>query len=325
MKRIILAVIALIVLCLALVPGTDPGVSAQLHAPFERSAPEFQVADKWVNSKPIRLADLRGKVVLVDFWTYSCINCLRTVPYLNRWHQQYKDQGLVVVGIHTPEFGFEAMPVNVTDAIRRLGIQFPVGQDNKYATWNAYGNRAWPGFYLVDQKGNIVLRRYGEGEYDKIENKIRELLAIKTPVGADNGPDLSRIRSPEMYFGTAHEEFQAAEQQPATGSKTYVLPKTLRTDGFALGGTWSRDGEQATLGSDNGRIVLRFNAAKMHLVAGSRSPMEISVRVDGGKPTKFTVDVPRLYTLFDSSDYREHTMEIEVPSRGIDLYSVTYG
>jgi thiol-disulfide isomerase/thioredoxin len=324
MKRIIPAAIALLVLCVALVPCADLGFS-QSHAASGRTAPEFQVADKWVNSKPLRLGDLRGKVVLVDFWTYSCINCLRTVPYLNKWQQQYKDQGLVVVGIHTPEFGFEKMPVNVTEAVRRLGIQFPVGQDNDYATWKAYENRAWPAFYVIDQKGVIVLQRYGEGQYDKIENKIRELLGIKTAVGADNGDDLSRIQSPEMYFGTAHEGFQSAQQKPASGTKNYTLPKTLERDKFALGGTWSREGEQATLASDNGRISLRFNAAKFHLVAGSKAPLEIIVRVDGGKPSKVTIDVPRLYTLFDSTDYREHTLEIEIPARGLDIYSVTFG
>jgi thiol-disulfide isomerase/thioredoxin len=324
MKRIILAAIVLVVLCMALVPGAVPGF-AQMHRPFERPAPEFQIAEKWMNSNPVRVADLRGKVVLVNFWTYTCINSLRPMAYLKRWHQQYKDQGLVVIGIHTPEFSFEAIPANVADAIQRLDIQFPVGQDNQYATWKAYQNWAWPAFYVVDQKGRVVSMRYGEGEYDKIENKIRELLGITPPVGMDNGVDLSRIRSPEMYFGTAHDEFQSSQQHPIKGSKNYVLPRTLDLNQFALEGTWLRDGEHAALTSDNGRFRMRFNAAKMHLVTGSKSPMEIIVRVDGGKPNKFTIDVPRLYTLFDSGDYREHTMEIEVPSRGLDLYSVTFG
>jgi thiol-disulfide isomerase/thioredoxin len=324
MKRTIFLVIAILAVCVALVPCADLGF-AQLHSPFERAAPEFRVAETWVNSKPIRLADLRGKVVLVDFWTYSCINCLRTVPYLNKWQQQYKDRGLVVIGIHTPEFGFEATPVNVADAVRRLGIQFPVGQDNNYATWKAYENWAWPAFYLVDQKGRIVLKRYGEGEYDKIENKIRDLLGVQPPVGMDNGTDLRRVQSPEMYFGTAHDDFQSAQQHPARGTKSYTLPKTLGRNEFALGGTWLREGEQATLSSDNGRISFRFNAAKLHLVAGSKVPIEIIVRVDDGKPGRVSIAAPRLYTLFDSDDYREHTLDVEIPSRGLNIYSVTFG
>jgi thiol-disulfide isomerase/thioredoxin len=324
MKRIIFAAIALLVLCVALVPGAGPGF-AQIHRPFERSAPEFQIAEKWINSNPLRMADLRGKVVLVNFWTYTCINSLRPMTHLKKWHQQYKDRGLVVIGIHTPEFGFEAIPSNVADAIQRLEIQFPVGQDNEYATWKAYQNWAWPAFYLVDQKGHIALMRYGEGEYDKIENKLRDLLGITPPVGVDNGTDLGRIQSPEMYFGTAHGEFQSAQQRPGSGTRSYTLPKALELNKFALEGTWLREEERANLSSDNGRISFRFNAAKLHLVTGSKTPLEIIVRVDGGKPSRMSIATPRLYTLFDSNDYREHTLEVEIPSRGLDIYSVTFG
>ena len=325
MKVFYASVVSLLLLLAALTLRVDLGLDAPILAASGRSAPEWQVAEGWVNSKPLRLADLRGKVVLVDFWTYSCINCLRTIPYLNKWYDQYKDRGLVIVGIHTPEFGFEGQQVNVDDAVKRFGITFPVAQDNEYATWKGYDNFAWPGFYLIDQQGRIVFTKYGEGEYDRTENRIRKLLGIEDTVARDDGPDLSRVQTPEMYFGTAHESHQSANQNPAAGSKMYELPGTLRSIEFALSGTWSRTAERATLDSDHGAITLRFNAAKVHLVAGAATPIEVIVHVDGGTPHSVLVARPQLYTLYDGSDYREHTLQIEIPARGFDAYSFTFG
>ncbi|WP_236905902.1 thioredoxin family protein [Collimonas pratensis] len=139
-------------------------------------APEFTGIQTWLNSKPLTMASLRGKVVLVDFWTYSCINCVRTLPHVTKWYDQYKDKGLVVVGVHTPEFPYERETRNVETAIQRSGIRYPVAQDNRYATWNAYDNQYWPAAYLVDRKGTIVLKHFGEGSYDEMENAIRKLL-----------------------------------------------------------------------------------------------------------------------------------------------------
>lgn len=141
------------------------------------TAPEFTGIDKWLNSEPLTLQQLRGKVVLVDFWTYTCINCIHVLPYVKTWNQKYKDQGLVVVGVHTPEYPFERDTDNVRKAIKRFDITFPVAQDNRYATWNAYGNRYWPAFYLVDKKGHVVYTHFGEGDYEQTEAKIKALLA----------------------------------------------------------------------------------------------------------------------------------------------------
>jgi len=325
MKALHASVVALLLICAAIVLRADLGFDAPVLAASERLAPEWQVSESWINSNPLRLADLRGKVVLVDFWTYSCINCLRTIPYLNEWYEQYKDRGLVIVGIHTPEFGFEGERVNVDDAVKRLGITFPVAQDNDFATWKRYDNYAWPGFYLIDQQGKIVFTRYGEGEYDRTENRIRKLLGIDGRVAQDDGTDLSRVQTPEMYFGTEHESHQSANQKPAAGSKVYEIPGALRSIEFALGGTWSRTAERASLVSDNGTITLRFNAAKVHIVAGSPASTELIVRVDGGTPRRVPVGRPQLYTLYDSTEYREHTLQIEVPMRGFDAYSFTFG
>lgn len=141
------------------------------------AAPEFAGIEKWLNSDPLTLQSLRGKVVLVDFWTYTCINCIRTLPYVTRWYQQYKDQGFVVIGVHTPEFPFERSTKNVSQAMERLGIKYPVAQDNRYATWDAYRNQYWPAAYLIDKQGNIVYRHFGEGKYKETEAEIQRLLA----------------------------------------------------------------------------------------------------------------------------------------------------
>lgn len=326
MKRFFPLAAFLIGLCVALTPCADAEFGTQAHpSMFYRSAPDFTLVDGWINSDPLRLADLRGKVVLVEFWTYSCINSLRTIPYLNRWYEQYKDRSFVVVGIHTPEFGFEHKRVNVDDALKQFNIHFPVAQDNEYATWKSYGNHAWPGFYLIDKEGKIVLIRYGEGEYDRTENKIRELLGIKASVAPDDGPDLRGVQTPEMYFGTAHENYQSTRQRPISGAKSYDLPDMLRSNEFALSGTWLKTEEKASLVADHGAIRLRFKAGKVHLVAGADTPTELNVRADGGTPHRVLVTGPRLYTLYDSADYREHTLEIEIPTRGFDAYSFTFG
>lgn len=155
-------------------------VSAVHAAPAQTAAataPEFTGIEKWLNSEPLTLQSLRGKVVLVDFWTYTCINCIRTLPYVTSWYQKYKDQGLVVVGVHTPEFPFERSTTNVTKALDRLGIKYPVAQDNDYATWDAYRNQYWPAAYLIDKQGNIVYRHFGEGQYKETEAEIQRLLA----------------------------------------------------------------------------------------------------------------------------------------------------
>ena len=201
-----------------------------------------------------------------------------------------------------------------------------------------FGVIAWPGFYLIDREGRIVFTRYGEGEYDRIENQIRRLLAIDQPVPRDNGVDLSQVQTPEIYLGTAHDDHQAEQlSQPrnvasvrdgsdnARSGRSYTLPAALRKDEFALGGTWSRGPYRTSLLTDTGVIALRFNAAKVHLVAGSTAPVELIVSVDGGPTRRVRVERPQLYTLFDSDAYREHSLRVEISGRGFDAYSFTFG
>ncbi|PMS38148.1 cytochrome oxidase Cu insertion factor (SCO1/SenC/PrrC family) [Trinickia symbiotica] len=170
---------AAVAVAIAAAVATAGGTATAGQAGNGKTAPEFTGIDNWINSPPLTQQQLRGKVVLVDFWTYSCINCIHTLPYVKTWYQKYKDQGLVVVGVHTPEYPFERSTDNVKTAIKRFGIEYPVAQDNEYATWNAYSNQYWPAFYLIDKEGRVVYTHYGEGEYAQTEQQIRNLLAQK--------------------------------------------------------------------------------------------------------------------------------------------------
>jgi len=334
MKAAISAIAFALLIVAALTLRPDLGAQAVSPDATGRAAPEFQVSRQWINSPELHLSDLRGKVVLIDFWTYSCINCLRTIPYLNQWHERYQDRGLVVVGVHTPEFEFEGLRSNVEDAVRRLGIRYPVAQDNEYETWKRYDNIAWPAFYLIDREGKIVFMRYGEGGYDQMENRIRQLLGINDLVARDDGADLSKVRTSEIYFGTAHDDHQAPQASQredfaadAFGGvpASYRLPGVVRAGEFAFAGRWSRRPDRASLLSESATIVLRFSAAKVHLVAGSAIGSDLVILVDGKVVNRVRVERPRMYTLFDSDDYREHTLQIEVSGAGFDAYSVTFG
>lgn len=302
------------------------GAIAQSSAPV---APEFTGIDDWINtSGPLSLAGLRGKVVLVDFWTYSCINCRRTVRYLNRWAAQYGKQGLQVVGIHTPEFGFERVRHNVADAVREFGIHYPVGQDNDFQTWRAWDNEAWPAFYLLDRSGRIILVREGEGHAHELEAAIRALLGLApafAPVPGDD-PDLSGIRSPEIYFGAHHPTPQDPSQKPRQGEATYVLPADEPTsDEYQLDGTWLRQEDALLLRSPRGSVRLRFDAAKLHVVASAPEPAILRITADDGPTHTVDVGPPTLYTLFDSTTYGQHLLTLEVETRGLSLFSATFG
>ena len=291
-------------------------------------APEFTGIANWLNSAPLTMASLKGKVVLVDFWTYSCINCIRTLPYTTQWYNTYKDKGLVVVGVHTPEFPFEKITSNVQDAINRFGIKYPVAQDNDYGTWNAYNNQYWPAEYLIDQNGNIVYEHFGEGEYDHTEDAIRQLLGIDQAVAPENGQDLSGVKSPEMYFGTDRDQYLTSDQQTSTSPKNYSLPANLNLNNFALAGNWQFSNDNATLVSGGGQIKLHFSSGKLYMVAAAEDPtrpITIKITVDGKAQPDVTVAGSQLYTLFDSTDYADHTVEIDIPSAGFQAFTFTFG
>ena len=289
-------------------------------------APEFTGINDWLNGSPQTIAGLKGHVVLVDFWTYSCINCIRTLPYVTKWYDTYKGQGLVVIGVHTPEFPFEKVSANVESAITRNNIHYPVAQDNEYATWDAYHNNSWPAEYLIDQNGNIVSEHFGEGNYDIEENNIRKLLGLTTAgTTVSTTPDFSAIQSPEMYFGTNRLVNLVPSQTPETTSTNYTLPSTVALNNFGLGGSWEFDPEKATLTSKTGAIKLNFTASNVYMVASAPTPVVLKIYVDGTYTQDVTVSSSQLYTLFSSSTYVNHTIEIDAQSTGLQAFTFTFG
>lgn len=312
----------------ALLAALPPGAKGLAQTARRAAAPEFTGLDGWLNApQPPTMAGLRGKVVLVNFWTYSCINSLRPMPYIKRWQAEYGALGLQVVGIHTPEFGFERVRGNVEAALRELDIRFPVGQDNGFQTWRAWSNQAWPAFYLIDREGRIVLARDGEGHAHDIEGAIRGLLGLSGPYGQPgDDPDFSRIRSPELYYGAQHPTPQDRAQSPRQGTASYSFTGAgPMLNQYQLDGTWAREGEALTLRSALGGLRLRFSAAKLHLVAGAPEGARLRVTVDGGPARVVEVRRPALHTLLDGEAYGEHLVTVEADAPGLSLFSSTFG
>ena len=313
-------------------PAALTGALLAVNRASARSAtPELVGIDGWLNTDgPLTIAGLHGKRVLVEFCTYTCINWRRTLPYVNRWHSEYGSQGLQIIGVHTPEFGFERVRPNVESAIRELDVRYPIAQDNEFETWRAWGNRAWPSFYLLDRDGQVRLVREGEGYAQEIEVAIRSLLGLAR-AGAREHPaddaDLSRVGTPEIYFGSLHATPQDGAQSPRQGEAAYAFaqPGGPKLNEYQLDGSWAREEEALVLRSPLGRVRVRFSAAKLHLVAGASQPAPVRVSVDGGGERTVEVSMPTLYTLLDSDDYGEHLLELECATQGLSLYSATFG
>lgn len=305
-------------------------------------APELQGITGWVNSEPTTLAALRGKVVIVDFWTYSCINCLRTLPYLNAWHEKYNDEGLVILGIHTPEFEFEKSHANVVKATLQNGIQYPVAQDNSYATWNAYNNRYWPAKYIVDAQGRVRYIHFGEGKYEETEQVIRALLAEAGAAPLEEtsttGYTVTAGRTPETYLGAARQRALASPEQFTVGqSLRFSLPDALPRGRFALQGDWTVEKEQALAGQ-GARLDLQFYADKVYLVlTPSAQGEKLEVTLDGQpiasaasgsdvRDALATVTEPRLYELVDlRGQAGEHRLSLVFRQGGTGAYAFTFG
>jgi len=292
-------------------------------------APDFIGINHWLNSEPLSIADLKGKVVLVDFWTYSCINCIRTLPYITQWHETYKDKGLVIIGIHTPEFPFEKDTKNVQKALDQFKITYPVAQDNNYQTWRAYHNQYWPAKYLIDRNGNIVYTHFGEGDYKETESAIQTLLGMKaSETVSEKIPEtgVGPVGSPEMYFGSSRLANLTPDQEFSTSVKQFSFPKSIALHNFALEGKWQFDQEKITLSSNTGKIKLHFSAAKVFMVASQPTGEAIlKVRIDGKIKKEVEVTTSTLYTLFDSSEYGDKTIEIEIIGAGFEAFTFTFG
>jgi cytochrome c biogenesis protein CcdA/thiol-disulfide isomerase/thioredoxin len=310
--------------------GTKPRLvsarSAQL-ADYGR-APGFSRISHWLNTpgdRPLSLAALRGKVVLIDFWTYSCINCLRTLPHLEAWDRAYRKDGLVIVGVHTPEFAFEHSLSNVRSATRRLGVRYPVALDNDYGTWDAYSNQYWPAEYLLDRRGHVRHVHFGEGEYDRTEQLIRQLLApgrsrlpTETAI-ADRTP--MAVTTPESYLGYQRLDRYAGSDIVRDRFTTYRFPASLSLDHLAYGGSWLVRGEDVLAGRQ-ARLRLHFHAHDVYLVLGGSGT--VRVLVDGRAERVVRVRGDRLYTLLSGKKLVEGLLELRF-SPGIEAYAFTFG
>jgi thiol-disulfide isomerase/thioredoxin len=320
--------------------------------PDEGAAPSFAGATQWLNSPPLTPEALKGKVVLVDFWTYSCVNCLRAIPYVKAWAEKYKDQGLVVVGVHAPEFAFEKNLSNVKQAVADLGIAYPVAIDNDYAIWRAFKNQFWPAHYFIDAQGRIRHHHFGEGDYDGSERVIQQLLAeaghdaaagslvAVNAAGVQAPADSKDVESPETYVG-----YERAENFVSPGGSVQDAPRDYaagapRLNEWGLSGRWTVGGEAAALDEAGGAIVYRFHARDLHLVLGpgpDGKPVRFRVTVDGKPPEadhgadvapdgSGTVSGQRLYQLVrQAGPVADRTFEIRFLDAGVQAYAFTFG
>jgi cytochrome c biogenesis protein CcdA/thiol-disulfide isomerase/thioredoxin len=321
--------------------------------PVEGQMPPLTGITEWINSPPLTRESLKGKVVLIDFWTYSCINCLRAIPYVRAWAEKYKDEGLVVIGVHAPEFAFEKDLRNVKRAVRDLAITYPVAVDNDYAVWRAFNNRYWPAHYFIDAKGNIRHHHFGEGDYERSERIIQKLLAeagkpVAGPLvsmrvnatGAEAASDMKDVLSPETYLGYERAENFVSPGGFKQNTGSDYQPGEPRLNEWGLAGAWTVNNEHASLDSKGGAIVYRFHARDLHLVLAPSvdgKPVRFRVTIDGKRPGddhgvdidadgNGTITTERLYQLVrQKGDIEDRTFEIRFLDPGVQAYAFTFG
>ena len=318
----------------------------------EAAMPDLTGAVAWLNSSPLSSKELRGKVVLVNFWTYSCINSLRELPYMKAWAAKYKDAGLVVIGVHSPEFGFEKDPANVKEAVSSLKVFYPVPIDSSHSIWRAFGNEYWPADYFIDAKGRVRYHHFGEGEYVESERIIQKLLKENGATGVDesvvgvmaNGaetPPSDDVRSPETYVGFARaEDFASPERVARNSRRIYSPPARLALNQWGLGGSWKIGAESGVLESTPGKIVFRFHSRDLHMVLGpgnNGASVRFRLSLNGGAPGgdhgsdsnadgAGEVRQPRMYQLVrQKGPIKDVTFEIEFLDPGIEVFSFTFG
>jgi cytochrome c biogenesis protein CcdA/thiol-disulfide isomerase/thioredoxin len=342
---------------MAQVPASGSAMKAADKAPgalpIEGNLPPLDGAVQWLNSPPLTAQALKGKVVLVDFWTYSCINCLRSLPYVKAWAEKYRDQGLVVIGVHAPEFAFERDVGNVTKAMKDLGINYPVAIDNDFKVWRAFNNQYWPAHYFADAQGRIRYHHFGEGEYAESERVIQQLLreagAAKVADGLINAsaegvqlaPDMNEVQSPETYVGYQRAEHFVPETSLVPDKvSAYSAPSQLALNDWSLDGQWNVGPERATSSAPASRIVYRFHARDLHLVLGpgtDGNPVRFKVLIDGKVPGDAhgtdvapdgsgSVTEQRLYQLVrQTGGVTDRTFSIEFLDPGVSAYAFTFG
>ncbi|MBI3419485.1 MAG: thioredoxin family protein [Proteobacteria bacterium] len=333
-----------VLLFLALLLFPIPTFAASLDGGLDKpyAAPDIASKGPWLNSDPLTIHDLKGKVALVDFWTYSCINCLRTLPYLKAWQERYKDQGFIIIGVHSPEFDFEKNTTNVEKAINRFHITYPVVQDNDRFIWDRFGNEYWPAHYLIDRQGRVVYTHFGEGEYDRTEHNIRALLETNAPLAKleEEPARAAYHQSLETYLGS--ERGERAQLIPTGAPDTYKFPEELSHDYWSLQGKWKRADQYVEAQSSAAGLRLRFRGGKVFLVLGTADGQPVHARIfyDGklvgdkaGKDVKdgfVEIKEHRLYELFDRKSKSifgsdEGIIEIETERPGLQAYAFTFG
>ena len=326
---------------------------AAVELPIEGELPSLGGATAWLNSPPLSAAVLRGKVVLIDFWTYTCINWLRTLPYIRAWSEKYKEHGVVVIGVHTPEFSFEHDLENVRRAVQDMRVEYPVAIDNDYAIWDAFDNHYWPALYLVDAQGRIRAHQFGEGAYEQSEMMLQQLLAeagiggiapelVSVDArGAEVAADWADLRSPENYVGDARtENFASPGGAILNKPRVYAAPAHFSLNEWALAGDWTMGREATALNRANGRIAYRFHARDLNLVMGRASrgtSVRFRVFLDGQAPGgahgsdvdeqgNGTVSEQRLYQLIrQPKPIADRLFEIEFLDAGVEAFAFTFG
>jgi cytochrome c biogenesis protein CcdA/thiol-disulfide isomerase/thioredoxin len=310
---------------------TKPGapMNELLEDAFYRAAPDFVGGTQWLNSEPLSLdTNLKGKVVLVDFWTYTCINCIRTFPYLKKWYETYSDGEFVIVGVHAPEFEFEKKTENVIQAAKDFGLTYPIVQDNEFAIWRAYRNQYWPAHYLIDKRGKIRYTHFGEGQYVETENKIRELLGEPALQETEPAVPISRMQTPETYLGYQ----RAASYAPGLDiqldqPKLYQHTPTLPPDGVSLSGSWEITPEYLNASQDHAELKLNFQAKTVYLVLEkhAESSGRVEVLLDGKPLPAISVTTPQAYTLVELPDAEtRHELTLRFAA-GVQAFAFTFG
>lgn len=312
------------------------GLIDGLSTPYP--APEIAGISAWINSTPLQISQLKGKVVLIDFWTYSCINCVRSLPYLIDWYAKYRHDGLVIIGVHSPEFEFEKVLENVEKAVNNDGIVYPVALDSNFETWQNFGNHYWPAHYLIDKEGRVVYRHFGEGNYDEMENNIRYLLGMNSPVTSKAPDTISHDITPETYLGysrAARNESEETLQEDVTG--LYHFPDVLSQDSWALQGRWKVASEKITAEEKNAAIKIHFHAKNVYAVLGNSTthPITVKLATNGEavvnekghdvKNSTVTVTSHSLYHLLAYPNDTTGFLEMTTLQPGLEVYTFTFG
>jgi len=310
------------------------GAKASSLPVLAASMPDFQGISNWWNTaenRPLTKEDLKGKVVMVDFWTYSCINCIRTQPFMRKIWDAYKDDGLVIVGVHTPEFAFEKVPANVESALKKAKLEYPIALDPDYATWNTYNNRYSPAAYFFDRQGRLRFTHFGEGEYDTQEDVIRDLLQeggalTEQPTGGIEAPDFAKTKTPETYFGSARSSgFANTAELKADTETTYQLHETKPNE-WSIEGSWNISAEKAVSIKIGNRFRMNVESNAMYLVLGSiDGAKRVNIVVDGKTVDPITVEDKQLYTIARFPSGGRHTVELEILDSGVEFYAATFG